>query len=416
MTSGTRSNERTVSLVLPTFFKLLDWRLSLLIILPLFLLTLFYPSSLYLSPLKSVLPSTRPVVLDRSPDRIAICLVGGARRFELTGPSIIKNLLNQYPDADMFLHSPMDKDAYKFLLLRDAPRIAAVRIFVPHPMNETEPQARVLTARNSPNGIQGLLQYFNLVEGCLEMITSHESRGNFTYDWIVRTRVDGYWSGRLGRDAFVPGVYVVPPGSRYGGLNDRLGVGDRKTSVAALSRLSLIPSLDRAGYRELNSETAFKAQLEVEGVAWQEKETPFCVVTERRYGFPPGRYGVPVASMGSPGPLSGAKCRPCKAVCVGVCVSEVVGVGLDQGWSWTEWRNGSLELCDSSGGWESGWEALFDRFAGPDAAAGRKRLKRIDVDDCMRGFEVMRDRATFWESPPADEICRLGLPIPDTWS
>lgn len=154
MTSGTRSNERTGSLVLPTFFKLLDWRLSLLIILPLFLLTLFYPSSLYLSPLKSVLPSTRPVVLDRSPDRIAICLVGGARRFELTGPSIIKNLLNQYPDADMFLHSPMDKDAYKFLLLRDAPRIAAVRIFVPHPMNETEPQARVLTARNSPNGIQ----------------------------------------------------------------------------------------------------------------------------------------------------------------------------------------------------------------------------------------------------------------------
>lgn len=86
--------------------------------------------------------------------RIAVCLVGGARRFELTGPSIVDNILNQYPNSDLFLHSPMDPNAFKFSLLKAAPRIASVRIFHPKPMLETEFQLRVLTAHNSPNGIQ----------------------------------------------------------------------------------------------------------------------------------------------------------------------------------------------------------------------------------------------------------------------
>ncbi|XP_020594895.1 uncharacterized protein LOC110034997 [Phalaenopsis equestris] len=89
------------------------------------------------------------------PSRLAICLVGGARRFELTGPSIVKNLLNEYPNADLFLNSPLDEDSYKFFLLNDAPRIAAVRIFVPDRIEETESYLRVLSSENSPNGIQG---------------------------------------------------------------------------------------------------------------------------------------------------------------------------------------------------------------------------------------------------------------------
>ncbi|KAF5185041.1 transmembrane protein [Thalictrum thalictroides] len=90
--------------------------------------------------------------LNRS--KIAICLVGGARRFELTGSSILKNVLKIYPNSDLFLHSPLDKDSYKFSLLKNLSRIASIRIFKPKRLMETESQVRVLTSDNSPNGIQ----------------------------------------------------------------------------------------------------------------------------------------------------------------------------------------------------------------------------------------------------------------------
>ncbi|MQL99115.1 hypothetical protein Taro_031833, partial [Colocasia esculenta] len=138
---------------------------------------------------------------------------------------------------------------------------------------------------------------------------------------------------------FVPGEYLVPEGSSYGGLNDRFDVGDQRAS-----------------------------QMDTSGVRVTARRLPFHVLSDRRYAFPPGLHSVLVASMGSPGPLSGAKCKPCRPVCVGLCV-EAVGMGLDAGWSWTEYRNGSLELCDASGGWADGWERIFDKVAGKEAAS-----------------------------------------------
>lgn len=86
--------------------------------------------------------------------RIAICLVGGARRFQLTGPSIVRHVLKEFPDAELFLHSPLDKDTYKLSLLKAAARIAAVRIFRPQNIPATTAEEEVLTSRGSPNGIQ----------------------------------------------------------------------------------------------------------------------------------------------------------------------------------------------------------------------------------------------------------------------
>uniref|UniRef100_A0A7N0T0F4 DUF7796 domain-containing protein n=1 Tax=Kalanchoe fedtschenkoi TaxID=63787 RepID=A0A7N0T0F4_KALFE len=406
----------------------LDRRFLLLAIIPALSLLIFitvspisnsrFSSFSTFAPLRSILlprnaapanSSASPAAQRLASSRIAVCLVGGARRFELSGPSIMQNILQAYPNSDLFLHSPLDANTFKFSLLKSAPKLASVKIFTPRPLPQDESQVRVLTAANSPNGIQGLLQYFNLVEGCLNMIRSYQRTHNFTYDWIVRTRVDGYWSSPLDPELFVPGKYVVPPGSSYGGLNDRLGIGDFNSSAVALSRLSLIPKLDAAGQRNLNSERSFLFQLVTQNVSYVAKRAPFCIVSDRRYSFPPGRYGVPVAAMSSNGPLSGAKCRPCEPICEGSCVGRVMA-GLDKGWSWTEWVNGTLKMCDAHQEWERGWEKVFDRVAGKRLAKWRKRVGEMGLEECVRDFKEMRRRVTGdWVAPPAEDICRLGF-------
>nr|XP_028950321.1 uncharacterized protein LOC103410441 [Malus domestica] len=218
------------------------------------------------------------------------------------------------------------------------------------------------------------------------------------------TRVDGYWNAPLHPKYFVPGQYLVPPGSSYGGLNDRFGVGDLNTSTVALSRLSLLPQLDAAGFHQLNSETAFKAQLTIQGVPYVTKRLPFCIVTDRKYEFPPHRFGVPVASLSSPGPLSGAKCRPCTPVCQGPCVADVMQ-SLYKGWSWTHWANGTLELCDAHDAWEKDWEIKFDRVAGKKLAAERKRVAGMTTEQCIHDFNQMKKRTANWDAPPAEQIC-----------
>ncbi|KAI3949202.1 hypothetical protein MKW92_016034 [Papaver armeniacum] len=338
--------------------------------------------------------------------RIAVCLVGGARKFELTGPSIAENILNVYPNADLFLNSPLDKDSFKFSILKDiAPRIASIRIFKPTKLNETDFHRRVFTPNGSPNGLQGLLQYFNLVEGCLTLINAFQIQNNFTYDWIVRTRVDGYWNAPLSPDNFLPNdQYLVPSGSRYGGRNDRLGIGNLNTSKVALSRFSLIPKLEAAGFRQLNSETAFKAQLTTQGVKFFENRLPFCVLSARKFDFPPTRYGLPVASMSSPGPLSGAYCRPCTPVCAGPCVADIMEI-LPIGWSRLNAENGTVQLCDAHGEWESGWEHNFDRFAGEKLAELRKKVNELKFEKCVKDFDEMKKRTVNWDAPAAKQIC-----------
>lgn len=121
-----------------------------------------------------------------------------------------------------------------------------------------------------------------------------------------------------------------------------------------------------------------------------------------------------MAALSSPGPLSGAKCRPCTPVCKGRCVANVMS-SLDKRWSWTNWRNGTIELCDAQGGWEDRWEMMFDRVAGKKLAEGRRQVKDLMFEECVADFREMKKKAVNWEAPTPQEICGAGLKITPKW-
>ncbi|BBN06264.1 hypothetical protein MPTK1_3g19660 [Marchantia polymorpha subsp. ruderalis] len=338
--------------------------------------------------------------------RVAICLVGGARAFELTGLTIKKYVLDVYDHPDIFLHVPFDENSHKLTVLQNSSHLVMARIFVPQHIPENRLQQEVLTGSNSPNGIQGLLQYFSLVEGCLDMISEHETKHKFKYDWIIRTRVDGYWTGPLPPvTTWDPKHYHVPYGSSFGGLNDRFGVGTRNTSWTALSRLSLIPQLHERGFRNLNSETSFRSQLTSSNVTVELGEFPFCILSARKYAWPPTRWGVPVASIKSKGNLNGAKCRPCHPAAIGDRAMDVLA-GIDSGWGWIgPVHRGDIQLCDSTQDDEVGWEDVFDEVSGMELALIRRKITNRTVKECIRDVKVFAKSWEVWIAPSAEILC-----------
>ncbi|CAI5505886.1 unnamed protein product [Closterium sp. Naga37s-1] len=345
--------------------------------------------------------STSPV-----PPRIAVCLVGGARDFELTGPSIVTRLLaglassspspshasspsslsSSYaptrpsPLPVLFLNSPLDENAHKLWALKWAVRprsrttdlptrdhssssdgysssstseppplpltsdippgtvsselealmgtvlLGAVNIFAPTWLNESallHNRSSVLYGGTSPQGVQGLLQYFRLVETCIPLIRGYEWRHGVTFDWIVRTRVDTFWSAPLPplsplSSSSAPSSPPPPPPHSTGGLSSLLppalrrwpfetvqkrpesgsgrlsggGVGDGAAAVYAVA-----PAGESAGGggTDLNSKKGLRAQLQVAGVRVGRVDVPFCVLSRRPYPAD----DAPVAALSS---------------------------------------------------------------------------------------------------------------------
>lgn len=370
------------------------------------------PGSLACAGLQFISSSQKPKPRDQfqplyaDQRRIAVCLVGGARTFELTGKTLRRHLLDVYNNTDVFLNAPLDADSHKFTLLTGR-NLKAARIFEPERLTETLLAQQAITAWGSPHGLQGLLQYFNLVEGCWGMVKKYEVQHGFKYDWVIRTRVDGYWNGPLPDIANLSSeFYYVAEGSDFHGLNDRFGMGDSRTSRAAFARMSLIPVLHERGYRGLNSEAAYKAQLIVSGVPFRRVQLPFCIMTGRTNSFPPSPYGLLIADMATRGPLSGTYCRPCDWP-ANSTMSHAIVNGMMQDWDWPG-KVDDIVVCNASNVWAPNWreigEEIYKRDVPgakflPDPTARSQHKCVAEVTEFSTQWEV-------WDAPSADVLCK----------
>ncbi|CAI5519428.1 unnamed protein product, partial [Closterium sp. Naga37s-1] len=444
---------------------------------------------------------------------IAVCLVGSARAFEATGPSLLRHLL--LPSArpspslshrplHLFLHAPLDETAGKLSFLRsfasssssssggsisitsssgggggntgrvlrlqreagssdvaaqDWARlarenaIAAVRVFPNSDVDETKYPTQVMFTGDSPSGLQGLLQYFRLVEGCWDMIQSFEATSAATalrYNWIVRARLDSLWTApapiqppppalppsvpAIATTAAAPAAaaaamlngigvgdslaYTIPYGSDWWGLNDRFGMGGRQASAAALKRLSALQLLARRKIRNLNSEGAFKAQLSLAGITVQRASLPFCVLSQRTY---PDGCAPTVYSLNSSVPLNGAKCRPCSRPCATgekarALVSRIAP--SKPNWPGPAAGEGEVGVCDAARGWEKGWEAEFDAVMGEDMAEGRRQVVQEamgSIDECEQAWDEFHALTISWDAPSSRAVCVRARMGPSAW-
>ncbi|GJP80676.1 hypothetical protein CLOP_g10879 [Closterium sp. NIES-67] len=321
-----------------------------------------------------------------------------------------------------------------------AVELGAVHIFAPTWLNESallHNHTGTLYGGTSPQGTQGLLQYFHLVETCIPMIKGYEHRQGVTFDWIVRTRVDTYWAAPLppvllpsprfeaGQERSLPAsasvpvvldpaAYWVPYGSDFWGVNDRFGVGTWDTAEAAMGRLSMLERVMARGYDDLNSEKGLRAQLQVAGVRVGRLDVPFCVMSRRPYPDD----DVLVAAVASTAPLNGAKCWPCTPKYSGI--RALLKYPLIPSTRWirspsADWLNrpasprGAVLLCDPTRPWEEGWPEVFDASVGSELAAMRRAIVNTSSEDCMRSFEEFKTLSEHWSAPPLAAICHRSL-------
>ncbi|CAI7785953.1 unnamed protein product, partial [Closterium sp. NIES-53] len=437
---------------------------------------------------------------------LAVCLVGGARDLDATGPAIIHHLLPSLLPFDLFIHAPLDENAAKISALarahamhgdhatassssssssstgnqdgssrsgyneqqsaagKMAGAIKGVRVFPVVPVDASlYPGSIIILPWGSPNGVQGILQYFRLIEGCLPLIEREENtnRAGQPYRWVLRTRLDGYWSapapllssfigwagkgaerreggagggggggpeGKEGESMGERAAYVVPYGSNWGGVNDRFGFGTREESVVALSRLAMLDEVNRYRQRigikrQMNSEVTFKLQLKSRDIAVQPASLPFCVLSRR--AFPDACSSITV-SINASVPLNGAKCQPCHPCAEGKEVEAILNATSPSSDKWLGPVQSGVAFCPggkgrgkgrsgAEGSWPSDWEEIFRRTVGDELAARQRRIRsRVgEIDTCTRLLEKMRATVSNWDAPSPLALCvrsALGAP------
>ncbi|CAI7855820.1 unnamed protein product [Closterium sp. NIES-53] len=363
-------------------------------------------------------PPPPPPLRPQPPPRVAICLVGGAREFHLTAPTLQRHLLPAYPSAHVFLLAPLDHSAHRLSLLA-WPHLGAARLGelggsgggaggAGEGVGEGDgrwggdfPGYSLVQAQTR----QGLMQQFKAVELCVTAITRYEKTHAIRYDWILRTRVDGYWMGPPPPLAVLdPISYTIPGGSDWGGLNDRLGMGGRKASWKALRRLSVLrPLVERGGYSELNAERVYLAQMAFLQVQVARYDFPFCILS-RKKGLP--AFPVAAALSSTSAALNGAKCRPCRPTVVGGQAAKYI-LALPERIFGAQPHG--IDLCRAEDDWAADWREIFDKDAGEVPAAARQYMETRTFDECVEDWRYFHQQVPVWNAPPPVSICVRGL-------
>eukprot|EP00850_Spirogloea_muscicola_P023861 SM000397S15167 [mRNA] locus=s397:15831:22172:- [translate_table: standard] len=321
-----------------------------------------------------------------NPDNIpgrktAICLVGGVRELDLSGTSLKEHLL------------PTFENVLKGVKLV-AVKVVSLKALLAREGQIDQGVVDDLVAEGTPSGKEALLHYYQLVESCFNLIEMYETKKDVIYEQVLWTRIDTFWSSRPHLSRAHSEAYYAPEGSSgtdFGGLNDRLGLGPRDFSKAAMMRYTALKDLHAKGLERLGSEGIYKAQLEAAGVPVERLDLPFCIPTHRTFPFPP--VDAPVAPMGTPAARNGIYCRPCKPL-------AEADVALRSSWDMDV-------FCDASTEWEDSWESIFDQMAGPEAAEVRRHVRDRSQEQCLVDVRaLLKPLGTQYRGVPAARICK----------
>ena len=254
--------------------------------------------------------------------------------------------------------------------------------------------------------MQGLLLYFQMVEGCWDSIQAHQRESGKHYDWVLRIRADSYWNGPPPPlDQLDPLNYTLPIGLNFGGWNDRAGIGGPSSSQVALQRLSSLPRVVDTTHHT-NSESEYKTMLAASHVNVSQHDFSFCIYT-RRYltptlMLPLQNNDVPLLSIRTEGPLNGAYCRACTPDMIGEEALQFY-----QNFSNPFGSNASPQFCKGSQPPDfEGWGTEFDASAGPEAADIRHDVMNRNFSECVLAFRVLETSAGY-VGPPAEVACQL---------
>lgn len=177
--------------------------------------------------------------------KVAICFSGAIRYFDKTYPSLQKYILNNFPDADIFMHmwemnnESIENLEYNFKWVVDnsdtkkiiellKPKDYVIDIFNNNWENIIKSESNIsfdIINKNEKNknyGFNCISMYWKIMK-CYELAKNYSSINNFKYDLIMRIRLDFIWEKHITPELFLPiedNVYLIQ--DRYATLSNKI--------------------------------------------------------------------------------------------------------------------------------------------------------------------------------------------------